>query len=528
MADSEKKDDLVTTDDSTGKPAAGGIFTYSEEGADASVPPPATPVTVGGDMPSSGRGTGVAGAADASDKDDAADSADKDEEKDDATATDPDKALDDAMKDVLAGIDVKFDELRNALGVLSTNTSKLRSNLTKAQEKGIKSKIRKQRIATMKAQIGPTQEAVDNVETIVSEIQEQLDREDYKKWAASTPARETKASSMAIELKDSEKTIASAHGAIDDAKAYGRKAFAKNVFAVLALVVGGAAALGALHHGGQEVVSLIRTNAAGNGNTVSPPGPDTEIEHNVSEQSIKSIQNVIDKIIGNPSIEVTGVDSLQMDVDGNYHMLVEAAQNGEKILISVALPEGEVPGEDITTAGDFSGAAETLEKCAEEGSLVREDMGIYYTAGQIVAADQAEQWEKDIKDALGLSEDSQIYLQGICSEDAAGKKTGTVNVVAIEADGDAVEFDSAVEVSGEFDRDDFWAIAANAIVGDPIMGVDFSGKVVRNPDVNALGAVDPVTGLLVNGEIAPSAPEQGEIEQDGGNLDNTAEPQLGR
>ena len=48
MADSEKKDDLVAADDSASKPAAGGIFTYSEEGADASVPPPATPVTVGG------------------------------------------------------------------------------------------------------------------------------------------------------------------------------------------------------------------------------------------------------------------------------------------------------------------------------------------------------------------------------------------------------------------------------------------------------------------------------------------------
>ena len=93
----------------------------------------------------------------------------------------------------------------------------------------------------------------------------------------------------------------------------------------------------------------------------------------VDDMDVARIQSVLNGVIGNTSVKVEAIKSIQVDADNNYHLILDADKKGTDCLIDINM--GEQSGFEDTTA-----LVETLM----DTELNKDDISTYYALNSFI------------------------------------------------------------------------------------------------------------------------------------------------
>lgn len=245
---------------------------------------------------------------------------------------------------------------------------------------------------------------------------------------------------------------------------------------------------------GNGYYQFARTASENNGNLDT----NTNIIIDVDSMDVIRIQNVLDKVLGNSTINVEGIKSIQVDSENNYHLILDADKKGTDCLIDVNM--GEQNG--------FSDATMLIDTLMNS-NLTKDKIDTYYELSSFVGADAKNAIAVGLEQQLGSigSTNGGIWAKGSYSINRTGKTTqygAKVDYLVFDESGIATKIDGAVTATSTNDfKNSLWDVVYFSYGGP---NVDFSGKISQEftkstmskasvSIVNSTGTVAVSTGV---------------------------------
>lgn len=234
------------------------------------------------------------------------------------------------------------------------------------------------------------------------------------------------------------------------------------------------------------------------GGEAPPPPNDNQIIIDVDDMDVARIQSVLNGVIGNTSVKVEAIKSIQVDADNNYHLILDADKKGTDCLIDINM--GEQSGFENTTA-----LVETLMGA----ELNKDDINTYYALNSFINDEAATaNISVAIENQLGSTGTASggVYAKASYAADRAnGVYNADIDFLVFDEAGNARIMDDALTASSKSDfRSNLWAVVYQAYGGP---STNFDGEIMQHPTITNLtpaqmAIVNVTTGAAVSAGIS--------------------------
>lgn len=234
------------------------------------------------------------------------------------------------------------------------------------------------------------------------------------------------------------------------------------------------------------------------GGEAPPPPNDNQIIIDVDDMDVARIQSVLNGVIGNTSVKVEAIKSIQVDADNNYHLILDADKKGTDCLIDINM--GEQSGFEDTTA---------LVEILMDTELNKDDINTYYALNSFINDEAATaNISVAIENQLGSTGTASggVYAKASYATDRAnGVYNADIDFLVFDEAGNASIMDDALTASSKSDfRSNLWAVVYQAYGGP---STNFDGEIMQHPTITNLTPaqmtiVNVTTGAAVSAGIS--------------------------
>lgn len=235
------------------------------------------------------------------------------------------------------------------------------------------------------------------------------------------------------------------------------------------------------------------------GETPPPPNDnDNQIIIDVDDMDVARIQSVLNGVIGNTSVKVEAIKSIQVDADNNYHLILDADKKGTDCLIDINM--GEQSGFENTTA-----LVETLMGA----ELNKDDINTYYALNSFINDEAATaNISVAIENQLGSTGTASggVYAKASYAADRVnGVYNADIDFLVFDEAGNARIMDDALTASSKSDfRSNLWAVVYQEYGGP---STNFDGEINQDPTITNLtpaqmAFVSQTTGAAVSAGLS--------------------------
>lgn len=222
------------------------------------------------------------------------------------------------------------------------------------------------------------------------------------------------------------------------------------------------------------------------GGEAPPPPNDNQIIIDVDDMDVARIQSVLNGVIGNTSVKVEAIKSIQVDADNNYHLILDADKKGTDCLIDINM--GEQSGFENTTA---------LVEILMDTELNKDDINTYYALNSFINDEAATaNISVAIENQLGSTGTASggVYAKASYATDRAnGVYNADIDFLVFDEAGNASIMDDALTASSKSDfRSNLWAVVYQAYGGP---STNFDGEIMQHPTITNL---TPAQMTIVN------------------------------
>ena len=234
------------------------------------------------------------------------------------------------------------------------------------------------------------------------------------------------------------------------------------------------------------------------GGEAPPPPNDNQIIIDVDDMDVARIQSVLNGVIGNTSVKVEAIKSIQVDADNNYHLILDADKKGTDCLIDINM--GEQSGFENTTA-----LVETLM----DTELNKDDINTYYALNSFINDEAATaNISVAIENQLGSTGTASggVYAKASYATDRVnGVFNADIDFLVFDEAGNASIMDDALTASSKSDfRNNLWDVVYQAYGGP---STNFDGEINQDPTITNLTPaqmtfVNVTTGAAVSTGIS--------------------------
>ena len=234
------------------------------------------------------------------------------------------------------------------------------------------------------------------------------------------------------------------------------------------------------------------------GGEAPPPPNDNQIIIDVDDMDVARIQSVLNGVIGNTSVKVEAIKSIQVDADNNYHLILDADKKGTDCLIDINM--GEQSGFEDTTA---------LVEILMDTELNKDDINTYYALNSFINDEAATaNISVAIENQLGSTGTASggVYAKASYATDRVnGVYNADIDFLVFDEAGNASIMDDAITASSKSDfRSNLWAVVYQAYGGP---STNFDGEIMQHPTITNLTPaqmtfVNVTTGAAVSTGIS--------------------------
>lgn len=222
------------------------------------------------------------------------------------------------------------------------------------------------------------------------------------------------------------------------------------------------------------------------GGEAPPPPNDNQIIIDVDDMDVARIQSVLNGVIGNTSVKVEAIKSIQVDADNNYHLILDADKKGTDCLIDINM--GEQSGFENTTA---------LVEILMDTELNKDDISTYYALNSFINDEAATaNISVAIENQLGSTGTASggVYAKASYATDRVnGVYNADIDFLVFDEAGNASIMDDAITASSKSDfRSNLWAVVYQAYGGP---STNFDGEIMQHPTITNL---TPAQMTIVN------------------------------
>ncbi len=222
------------------------------------------------------------------------------------------------------------------------------------------------------------------------------------------------------------------------------------------------------------------------GGEAPPPPNDNQIIIDVDDMDVARIQSVLNGVIGNTSVKVEAIKSIQVDADNNYHLILDADKKGTDCLIDINM--GEQSGFEDTTA---------LVEILMDTELNKDDISTYYALNSFINDEAATaNISVAIENQLGSTGTASggVYAKASYATDRVnGVYNADIDFLVFDEAGNASIIDDAITASSKSDfRSNLWAVVYQAYGGP---STNFDGEIMQHPTITNL---TPAQMTIVN------------------------------
>lgn len=222
------------------------------------------------------------------------------------------------------------------------------------------------------------------------------------------------------------------------------------------------------------------------GGEAPPPPNDNQIIIDVDDMDVARIQSVLNGVIGNTSVKVEAIKSIQVDADNNYHLILDADKKGTDCLIDINM--GEQSGFENTTA---------LVEILMDTELNKDDISTYYALNSFINDEAATaNISVAIENQLGSTGTASggVYAKASYATDRVnGVYNADIDFLVFDEAGNASIIDDAITASSKSDfRSNLWAVVYQAYGGP---STNFDGEIMQHPTITNL---TPAQMTIVN------------------------------
>ena len=374
-----------------------------------------------------------------------------------------------------------YEEARAAALAANEAASAVNSNLSAAKNvKGYKKQARetrKQAIATLNSSMSNAETAAINARGKSQALKLVVDSLSVDE--AITDADKTKAQNLIDKAKE---CATNADNAVKEARKWQRKrALVKSAIGtgVVMLAVGVVGSAG-------EIPDAYGYGWWFLGGEAPPPPNDNQIIIDVDDMDVARIQSVLNGVIGNTSVKVEAIKSIQVDADNNYHLILDADKKGTDCLIDINM--GEQSGFEDTTA---------LVEILMDTELNKDDINTYYALNSFINDEAATaNISVAIENQLGSTGTASggVYAKASYATDRVnGVYNADIDFLVFDEAGNASIMDDAITASSKSDfRSNLWAVVYQAYGGP---STNFDGEIMQHPTITNL---TPAQMTIVN------------------------------
>ena len=231
----------------------------------------------------------------------------------------------------------------------------------------------------------------------------------------------------------------------------------------------------------------------------APPPPNViQIIIDVDDMDVARIQSVLNGVIGNTSVKVEAIKSIQVDADNNYHLILDADKKGTDCLIDINM--GEQSGFENTTA---------LVEILMDTELNKDDINTYYALNSFINDEAATaNISVAIENQLGSTGTASggVYAKASYATDRVnGVYNADIDFLVFDEAGNASIIDDAITASSKSDfRSNLWAVVYQAYGGP---STNFDGEIMQHATITNLTPaqmtiVNVTTGAAVSAGIS--------------------------
>lgn len=234
------------------------------------------------------------------------------------------------------------------------------------------------------------------------------------------------------------------------------------------------------------------------GGEAPPPPNDNQIIIDVDDMDVARIQSVLNGVIGNTSVKVEAIKSIQVDADNNYHLILDADKKGTDCLIDINM--GEQSGFEDTTA---------LVEILMDTELNKDDINTYYALNSFINDEAATaNISVAIENQLGSTGTASggVYAKASYATDRVnGVYNADIDFLVFDEAGNASIMDDAITASSKSDfGSNLWAVVYQAYGGP---STNFDGEIMQHPTITNLTPaqmtfVNVTTGAAVSTGIS--------------------------
>lgn len=234
------------------------------------------------------------------------------------------------------------------------------------------------------------------------------------------------------------------------------------------------------------------------GGEAPPPPNDNQIIIDVDDMDVARIQSVLNGVIGNTSVKVEAIKSIQVDADNNYHLILDADKKGTDCLIDINM--GEQSGFEDTTA---------LVEILMDTELNKDDISTYYALNSFINDEAATaNISVAIENQLGSTGTASggVYAKASYATDRVnGVYNADIDFLVFDEAGNASIIDDAITASSKSDfRSNLWAVVYQAYGGP---STNFDGEIMQHATITNLTPaqmtiVNVTTGAAVSAGIS--------------------------
>lgn len=222
------------------------------------------------------------------------------------------------------------------------------------------------------------------------------------------------------------------------------------------------------------------------GGEAPPPPNDNQIIIDVDDMDVARIQSVLNGVIGNTSVKVEAIKSIQVDADNNYHLILDADKKGTDCLIDINM--GEQSGFEDTTA---------LVEILMDTELNKDDISTYYALNSFINDEAATaNISVAIENQLGSTGTASggVYAKASYATDRVnGVYNADIDFLVFDEAGNASIIDDALTASSKSDfRNNLWDVVYQAYGGP---STNFDGEIMQHPTITNL---TPAQMTIVN------------------------------
>lgn len=234
------------------------------------------------------------------------------------------------------------------------------------------------------------------------------------------------------------------------------------------------------------------------GGEAPPPPNDNQIIIDVDDMDVARIQSVLNGVIGNTSVKVEAIKSIQVDADNNYHLILDADKKGTDCLIDINM--GAQSGFEDTTA---------LVEILMDTELNKDDINTYYALNSFINDEAATaNISVAIENQLGSTGTASggVYAKASYATDRVnGVFNADIDFLVFDEAGNASIIDDAITASSKSDfRSNLWAVVYQAYGGP---STNFDGEIMQHATITNLTPaqmtiVNETTGAAVSTGIS--------------------------